>query len=208
MSTAIAAELRALADEPDSSLAHVQKLRDHLLLAADALEAPLQPKDPWRDERHLFGGAYAKVTRILSRETKLEVSIAGTFDQDGVEKVIAALRNAGHVEDRPLLSVEEIEQLRRVRHYFEDRWPNIGEPPDARDARRYRRLRILGARVVRERDELSDVKRFQNLDELVDRDLYHQPGRGEVRDNLAVDWNDQAKAVLSKVIALHSMGQV
>lgn len=47
-----------------------------------------------------------------------------------------------------------------------------------RDARRYRRLQILGCQVAHT-DGLSGCLRFTNLDKLLDDDLSIHPSRGE-----------------------------
>jgi hypothetical protein len=56
---------------------------------------------------------------------------------------------------------------------------------NARDAARYRRLRVLGARVYAAPysvGSLSDLLCFTNLDEVVDADIAAHPSRGEAKE--------------------------
>jgi hypothetical protein len=70
------------------------------------------------------------------------------------------------------------------------------ETSDALDARRYRRLQILGcAPAYTEHLEKGNVMRFSNLDAFVDADLKTVPSRGEAKPVSAAgkSLNDEAK---------------
>jgi hypothetical protein len=69
-----------------------------------------------------------------------------------------------------------------------------------RDARRYRRLQILGCVVMDTRRDAGLVSRFTNLDAIVDADLKAQPNRGEadpILDATARAAADTAKGALA-----------
>lgn len=60
--------------------------------------------------------------------------------------------------------------------------PSVTNTADARDAARYRRLRVLGAAVYGSLDlKQQTVARFTNLDDIVDTDIKAHPSRGEAR---------------------------
>ncbi len=53
---------------------------------------------------------------------------------------------------------------------------------DSLDARRYRRLRVLGVAPDGSKHlQEGNVMRFSNLDEYVDRDIRFMPSRGEAK---------------------------
>lgn len=61
---------------------------------------------------------------------------------------------------------------------------NSAEKAIIEDARRYRRLRILGCHVYSLQPGVESATRFQNLDTLVDRDIKAFPSRGEFVEDL------------------------
>ena len=153
-------------------------------------------------------GNHATIERLMSRGTKVRVSIAGVFDDDDLIAIIESLR-AVCSKIEPMLTPLELEHLTRVRRYFREVAGASGDTASAVDARRYRRLRVIGAalgdteKVEGAQVGVSFVKRFQNLDEALDHDLRVHASRGEATpdDNkLVVDWNSEARRVLDKVI--------
>ncbi len=128
---------------------------------------------------------------------------------DGAMSNLALMRIAAH--HRALGDVVELEHLSRIRNYFTDIAGGSGDTASATDARRYRRLRVLGVEIPNLQPAADGIglKCFQNLDDVVDTDIRRNPTRGEAaKDGIAVDWNEEAKIVLNKVIALHALGQV
>ncbi len=164
--------------------------------------------DEWTKETRLHRGNHATIRVPLSRELKVHLSIAGDFNRDELAEIVGAIRNVAQIEGRPLFTEEEIDHLRRIRRYFNEVAGTRLENPDVRDARRYRRLRVLGVAVNEKQLREGTVSTFTNLDALVDNDIKFQH-RGEAREDplLGVDWNSDAKAVLDKVLMLFAQGK-
>ena len=73
-------------------------------------------------------------------------------------------------------SISETEEMETAADLAAD------EQADALDARRYRRLRVLGVAPSGSKHlEESNVMRFTNLDQYTDRDLRFIPSRGEAK---------------------------
>lgn len=151
-------------------------------------------------------GNHATIERLMSCDTRVRVSIAGVFDDDDLVAMINGLRSLCSRFEPPL-DRADIEHLQRVRRYFLE-VASSGDTATERDARRYRRMRVLGAEVCLDdgRGPLTPLQRFQNLDDTIDADIKSNPSRGEAHAEAEhrrpmVDWNADAKRVLDKVIA-------
>ena len=71
-----------------------------------------------------------------------------------------------------------------------------------RDARRYRRLQVIGCAVMNTARDAGLVSRFSNLDAVVDADLRAQPNRGEadpVLDSPASGGNKQKDVQITEL---------